>query len=239
MTGHRLTVLSRSGAPVAVRARRVEGAVIACAASVAWAAYAGLASLAAGALTGSVSLLAFGLGSLIDGSASAVLVWLFRAERDRPGATAGRGRNERVATRAVATAMLAAATYVLVQSVELLASGAHLGRGGPSLILLVCSVVLLPPLGLVKARLGRLLHHPALRGDGILSLVGGALALAGLVGLYTDEHFGWWWADPLAALLIALVLLREGVRTLRPREPERPAGGAEPEGPTLLSRVRG
>jgi divalent metal cation (Fe/Co/Zn/Cd) transporter len=199
-----------------VRARRVEVAVIACAASVAWAGFAGLASLAGGARVGSVSLVACGLGALIDGSASAVLVWLFRADRDRSASSRERRRREDVATRAVAVAMLVGAGYVLVQTVEQLATRSHLARTGSSPTLLVCSLVLLSVLGVVKLRLGRALGSRALRGDGILSLVGAALALTTLVGLVADQRLGRWRTDPVAALLIASVLLREGVRTLRP-----------------------
>jgi divalent metal cation (Fe/Co/Zn/Cd) transporter len=205
-----------------LRARRAEAAVIACTASVAWAAFAGLASLAAGAVTGSVSLLAFGLSSVIDGAASAALVWFFRAGRDRPRTFSDPHRYERVATRAVATAMLAAAAYVLAQAAEQLATGERLAHGGPSLTLLAGSLVVLPPLGAAKLRLGRLLNHRALRGDGILGLVGGALALVAFAGLAADERLGWWWTDPAAAVLIGLVLLREGARTLRMREPDGP-----------------
>ncbi|MEY9875559.1 divalent metal cation (Fe/Co/Zn/Cd) transporter [Streptacidiphilus sp. MAP12-33] len=212
---------ARGGDPQQSRARRAEAAVIVCTASVAWAAFAGLTSLAAGAITGSLSLLAFGLSSVIEGAASAVLVWLFRGDRDRPRTSGARNRYERVATRAVAGTMLAAAAYVLAQAAALLANGAHLARSGPSLTLLAGSLVVLPALGAVKLRLGRLLGHRALRGDGILSLVGGALALAALAGLAADERFGWWWTDPVAAMLIALVLLGEGARTLRWRAPER------------------
>ncbi|WP_052434246.1 cation transporter [Streptacidiphilus melanogenes] len=218
---HAMRRTGHVGDPPQLRARRVEVAVVACTVSVAWAAFAGLTSLAVGAVAGSLSLLAFGLSSVIDGSASAVLVWLFRAGRDRVGRSPDRHRYERVATRAVAGAMLAAAAYVLAQAAELLATGAHLAHSRPSLVLLAGSLVVLPPLGVVKLRLGRLLDHQALRGDGILSLVGGALALAALAGLAADERFGWWWTDPAAAMLIALVLLREGARTLRLWEPER------------------
>jgi divalent metal cation (Fe/Co/Zn/Cd) transporter len=111
--------------------------------------------------------------------------------------------------------MLVGAGYVLVQTVEQLATRSHLARTGPSPTLLVCSLVLLPILGVVKLRLGRALGSRALRGDGILSLVGAALALTTLVGLVADQRLGWWWTDPVAAVLIASVLLREGVCTLR------------------------
>jgi divalent metal cation (Fe/Co/Zn/Cd) transporter len=82
------------------------------------------------------------------------------------------------------------------------------------LVLLGGSLVVLPVLGYIKLRLARRLRSRALRGDGILSAAGAALAAAALAGLAMDQPLGWWWADPAAASLIGLFLLREGWRTL-------------------------
>ena len=206
----------------AVEDRRVEWvrkariAVIACACSVAWAALAGIASLTAGAVTGSLALLAFGLSSVIDGSASAVLVWRFRHEL----APAGRSsldlhRVERIATRAVALAMMASGTYVLVQAGRSLSGQVHPEQSAMGIVLLIGSLLLLPPVGVVKLRLGKRLRSRALEGDGILSVVGATLAATALIGLAVNEGLGWWWTDSAAASLIALFLLREGWRTIK------------------------
>jgi divalent metal cation (Fe/Co/Zn/Cd) transporter len=79
----------------------------------------------------------------------------------------------------------------------------------------VLSVCLLPPLAYGKIRLASQLGSGALRGDGVLTAVGAGLAAMTLLGLLANTWLGWWWADPLAALLITTVLLREGWRALQ------------------------
>jgi divalent metal cation (Fe/Co/Zn/Cd) transporter len=197
------------------RNTEVGRAVIACALSVAWAALAGTVSVAAGMASGALALVAFGLDSVIDGSASAVLVWRLRTELRNPAGTAGAEIAERFATRAVGAAMLAAAGYVGVQALRALVSGTAARNEPVALILLAASVFVLPGLGVVKLRLARVLGSTALRGDGVLSAAGAALALVALAGAGTQSWWGWWWSNPIAALLIASFLTREGIRTLR------------------------
>ncbi len=139
----------------AARYQLVRSAAAACACSVAWAVVAGVTSVAAGAATASVALLAFGLDSVIDGSASAVLVWRFRLELRQAGLP---GHGERKAARAVAAAMLAAAAYVVAQATWVLITRAHPRQGLPGIALLAGSVVVLPVLGYIKLRLARQLQ---------------------------------------------------------------------------------
>lgn len=189
--------------------------MLVCAGSVAWAAVAGVTSLIVGAVTGSLALLAFGLSSVIDGSASVVLVWRFRRELRGAGRDSrGLARVERLATRAVAGAMLVSAAYVAVQAARSLLARDSPEQSAMGVVLLAGSLLLLPPIGFVKLRLSRRLRSSALRGDGVLSLVGGALAVTALLGLAANEELGWWWTDSTAALLIALFLVREGRHTL-------------------------
>jgi divalent metal cation (Fe/Co/Zn/Cd) transporter len=179
---------------------------------VAWAALAGVASVTAGAVTGSLARLAFGLVSVIDGSASAILVWRFRLELRR----AGRPEHaERIAARAVGTAMLAVAFYVAVQAARSLITGAHPEQSMLAIALLAGSLTVLPVLGYLKLRIAGQLHSRALRVDGVLSAAGAALAVMALAGLAVERSLGWWQADPVAASLIVLFLFREGWRTLR------------------------
>lgn len=78
------------------------------------------------------------------------------------------------------------------------------------------SVCILPPLAYGKILLASQLGSGALRGDGVLTAVGACLAVVTLLGLLVNTLLGWWWADPLAALLITGVLLREGWQALQP-----------------------
>lgn len=197
------------------RDEAITRAVVACALSVGWAAVAGVVSVATGLATGAVALVAFGLDSVIDGSASAVLVWRLRLEIREPEAAGRAAAAERRAGKVVAVAMLAAAAYVVVQAARALAAGTA-ARGAPvALELLAVSVLVLPALGLAKLRLARRLESVALRGDGVLSAAGAALALVALAGAGVQSWWGWWWSNPVAAVVIAVFLGREGVRTLR------------------------
>lgn len=202
--------MARPGSDAA-QPQLARSAAVACACSVAWAALAGVASVAAGAITGSLALLAFGLDSVIDGSASAALVWRFRLELRRAGYPV---HAERTAARVVAVAMLVAAVYVVAQAARSLIMGAHPGQSVIGFVLLAASLVVLPVLGYIKLQLAGQLRSRALRGDGVLSAAGAALAAVALAGVAVDRSLGWWWADPAAASLIALFLLREGLRTL-------------------------
>ena len=185
-----------------------------CALSVAWALLAGGSSVAAGFAARSVALVGFGLDSVIDGSASAVLVWRFRHER---AATAQVESVERIASRAVGVAMILVAAYLIAAAANSLA-----GRTEPSdsvfgAALAGASLAVLPVLAHKKLGLARRLGSRALRGDGVLSAAGSVLAATTLAGLLLDAALDWWWSDAVAALLIALAVLREGVATLSSR----------------------
>jgi divalent metal cation (Fe/Co/Zn/Cd) transporter len=106
--------------------------------------------------------------------------------------------------------MIAAALYVAAQAVRSLIAGSQPGHSTVGLVVLAGSVAVLPALGLVKLRLARRLGSRALRGDGVLSAAGAALAAVALAGTGLGKWLGWWWADSAAALLIAVFLAQEG-----------------------------
>jgi divalent metal cation (Fe/Co/Zn/Cd) transporter len=193
----------------AVRLRFTKAAVRTCGASVVWAALIGLAALAAGIGSSSIALVGFGLDSLVDGSASAVLVWRFSVEGRASERT---DQVEHVAVRLVGAALLFAAAYVTVQAVRNLATRSGPTFSGVGITLAGASVVVLPVLAWLKLRLAMRLGSGALRSDGILSAAGAALATAALLGLVLADAFGWWWTDSAAALVVAVALAAEGWR---------------------------
>jgi divalent metal cation (Fe/Co/Zn/Cd) transporter len=205
-----------------MRSGDVASAIRWCAASLAWAGLVGAATIAAGLSAGSTALVGFGLNSLVDGGASATLVWRFRRELH------GLGHSHELEARAarVIGALLALiALYLIVRASIALAD--HSGPSGSPLGLALsgASIAVLPVLGLNKLRLARSLASQALRADGVLSVAGAALAAAALIGLVLSTGLDLWWADSVAALLIALALVRESVVTLRAsRKPQRPPG---------------
>jgi divalent metal cation (Fe/Co/Zn/Cd) transporter len=194
---------------VIARSDQLRQAVWWCAVSVAWAVLAGATALVAGVLVGSVALVGFGADSIVDGSASAVLVWRFSAERS---GTSKADVVERRAARLVGAILVLIGVYLAVASVIALANHSRSERSAVGVGLTAASILVLPALARAKLRLAAQLMSPALRGDGVLSLAGAALATATLVSLLVESAFGWWWADEVAALLIAATLLRAGCR---------------------------
>jgi divalent metal cation (Fe/Co/Zn/Cd) transporter len=185
--------------------------------SVAWASLVGAASLVAGFAVSSVALVGFGANSTLDGSASAVLVWRFRHERL---ATADVIAVERRAALAVGTAMIGIGLYLSVSAISAMSTHSVPERSAIGIVLTAASVCVLPVLARAKLRLAAPLGSTALRGDGVLSLAGAVLAAATLASLVLDAAFDWWWADAVAALLISVLLLVEGARTIRLRGEE-------------------
>jgi divalent metal cation (Fe/Co/Zn/Cd) transporter len=182
-----------------------------CALSVAWAAAVGVASVVAGVAASSIALVGFGASSMLDGTASAVLVWRFRHER--LGA-ADAGTVEWRAAVAVGVAMIGVALYVGGRAISALSDHAAPETSLLGIILSSASVLVLPVLARAKLRLAAALQSAALRGDGILSLAGSTLAAATLASLVLDAALGWWWADAVAALAISAMLTIEGARTV-------------------------
>lgn len=189
------------------RDQHVLEAVRWCAVSVGWAAVVGVVAVVAGFAAGSIALVGFGADSITDGSASAVLVWRFRHERSRPSRVEP---VERRAAQAVGVILIVIGVYVSVSAIAALAGHSAPGRSTAGLALTAASVLVLPVLARAKLRLAALLQSLALRGDGILSLAGAALAAVTLASLAFDAGLGWWWSDGVAALTIAAVLVREG-----------------------------
>lgn len=117
---------------------------------------------------------------------------------------------ERRAARVVGGILVLIGLYLAVAAVVALTNHSHPQRTVVGIALTAASLLVLPVLARAKLRLAGQLGSSALRGDGVLSLAGAALAGATLAGLLAESAFGWWWADALAALVIAGTLLREG-----------------------------
>jgi divalent metal cation (Fe/Co/Zn/Cd) transporter len=161
----------------------------------------GIVVLASAALAArSVALAGFGLDSLIEIGASTVVLWeLSGTGPDR----------QRRALRLIGGAFLALAAYLTIQSAVVLAAGYHprpspLGIGWTAV-----TAAAMFALAAGKARTGRALGNPVLITEGRVTLVDGILAVAVLAGLTASAAAGWWWADPLAALVIVGYALRE------------------------------
>lgn len=193
----------RSVAPDAAairRALRLEYATIV------WNAFEGIAGIAAGIAAHSVSLTGWGLDSSIEVLASSVAAWQLRSAA---------GHRDRRALRLIGVCYLVVAAFVGFQSVARLASGEHPSPSPFGMAISGAAVVVMLLLGLRKRILARSLANPVLAAEAKFSLVDAALAATVLVGLVLDAAFGWWWADPIVAIGIALVALSEGIQGLR------------------------
>jgi divalent metal cation (Fe/Co/Zn/Cd) transporter len=181
-------------------------------ASVAWGLVSASVAVTAGLVAGSLGVLGVGLNIIGDVAGSMVLVWRFRIELRDPTVDES---GERVATYVVAGALLLVAFVLTAEALVALATRTEPISSVLGLVAAAANVIVLPPLGLAKRRTGAALGSSALRGDGSLSMIGGGLAIIAIAGLVLNSTMGWWWADRIAALIVASVAATESARLLR------------------------
>ncbi|MFG3258784.1 cation transporter [Streptomyces sp. NPDC048172] len=162
-------------------------------------------ALTAGSLASSSALIGFGLDSLIEVSSAAAVAWQFSA-RDH----AVREAREKRALRIVAVSFLALAAYVAVDSVRALTGPGEAGHSTPGIVLAALSLAVMPFLSAAQRRAGRELGSATAVADSQQTLLCTYLSAVVLVGLLANSLFGWTWADPLAALVVAALALKEG-----------------------------
>lgn len=148
----------------------------------------------------SVALAGFGLDSLIEIGASAVVVWELSGT--------GQARRRR-ALRLIACAFLALALYLLVQSSWVLGVGHRAGHSLAGIVWTALTAAVMFALAAGKSRTGRALGNPVLSTEGRVTLIDGILAAAVLAGLIGNAAAGWWWADPLAGYVLVYYAIRE------------------------------
>lgn len=181
--------------------------------SVAWNTIVGLAAVSTALATGSLSLIGFGINAIVDSSVSVLLIRRFRAEER--GHVAHAARAEERAERVAGIAFFLIAAYLTAQAVRALIHGTGHATSVFALVEAVASLIVLPVLGLAKFRLSAVLGSRALRADSMLTLFGSALAVVACTALVLQRVERWWWADAVGALVIAVLLLFEALRTLR------------------------
>jgi divalent metal cation (Fe/Co/Zn/Cd) transporter len=173
-------------------------------ASLVWMTAEGVIAIVAGILAGSIALIGFGIDSGIEGIASVVIIWRFW------GARALSEQVERRAQKLVAVQFFILAPYVAVEAVRTLVTSSEPDVSYLGIGLTALSAAAMPFFGVAKRRVGEQLGSAATRGEGMQNLLCAYLSVAVLAGLGLNAALGWWWADPLAALVIAGVAVREG-----------------------------
>jgi divalent metal cation (Fe/Co/Zn/Cd) transporter len=169
----------------------------------------GAVAIVAGVTAGSIALIGFGLDSLVEGFASAIIVWRFTGHRIFSEAA------ERRAQKLVAIQFFVLAPYVGVESIRALVTGERPDASALGIALAAASLVVMPYLGITKQRLADRLGSAATTGEGRQNMLCAYLAAALLVGLVGNAAFGAWWLDPVVGILIVGVAVREGLEAWR------------------------
>ncbi|MFZ0884477.1 MAG: cation transporter [Candidatus Acidiferrales bacterium] len=191
-------IISRETA--AHRGRRLEYFTIA------WNSLEGLIGIGAGTIAGSISLVGFGIDSLIEVTSGATLLWRMSVDAD----AARRERNERLSLRVVGACFLTLALYVAIEAVLDLGRKAAPERSVPGITLAVVSLIVMPVLSRAKKSVGNALSSAAMKADARQTDFCAYLSAILLVGLVLNATLGWWWADPLAALVMVPLIAKEG-----------------------------
>ena len=180
---------------------------------IAWNSLEGVVGVAAGVLAGSISLVGFGVDSLIEVTSGATLLWRMSVDAD----VEGRERNERVSLRIVGGCFLALAVYVTYEAVSDLTRKSTPQHSIPGIVLACASLIVMPILSRAKKSVGKALGSAAMNADARQTDFCVYLSAVLLVGLILNAVRGWWWADPIAALTMVPIIVNEGIDGLKAR----------------------
>jgi divalent metal cation (Fe/Co/Zn/Cd) transporter len=180
-------------------------------ASIGWNSLEAVIAVGSGAIAGSIALVGFGIDSAIEVTASVAALWRLARDADE----GAREPAERRALRVIGVCFLLLAAYVLYESATAL-----LGRRPPDvsvigIVLAALSLVVMPLLVRLKRRVARQLASHALEAESRQTLVCAVLSAILLAGLGLNAALGWWWADPVAGLVMTPLIAREGWNALR------------------------
>jgi divalent metal cation (Fe/Co/Zn/Cd) transporter len=190
---------------LAYRGRRLEYFTIV------WNSLEGLIGITAGALAGSISLVGFGIDSLIEVTSGATLLWRMSVDAD----VRRRERNERLSLRIVGSCFLALAVYIMYAAVSDLTKKSAPEHSIPGIVLACISLVVMPILSRAKKKIGRALNSAAMNADARQTDFCVYLSAILLIGLVLNTAVGWWWADPIAALAMVPIIAKEGFDGVR------------------------
>ena len=165
-------------------------------------------AIGAGLLAGSIALIGFGIDSLIESSSGAVLLW--RLQEGEKGE-----EREKLALKLVGISLLILAVYVAVEAARSLFLREAPEKSLIGILLAAVSLVVMPLLARAKRRVASKLASRALVADSHQTDICAYLSVILLGGLGFNALFGWWWADPLAALGMVPIITREGIEALR------------------------
>lgn len=160
------------------------------------------AAITAGTLANSAALIGFGLDSVVEVASASAVAWQFSATDHE--------HREKTALRVIAMSFFALAAYVTFDAVRALLGVGEAEHSTPGLILAALSLLIMPFLSYAQRRAGRELGSASAVADSKQTLLCTYLSAVLLIGLALNSLFGWSWADPIAALVIAAVAVKEG-----------------------------
>jgi len=183
--------------------------------TVGWNILEGIVAIAAGLAAGSVALIGFGVDSAVETTSGVILLWRLSAEARGTLDEEAVERVEHHAERLVGVAFLLLAAYVAFQAIRSLLTGEAPEASPVGIALTAISIVVMLWLAGQKRRTGEALGSRALVADSKQTYACWYLSVTTLVGLALNAVLGWWWADPVAGLVIVAFLLREALEALR------------------------
>jgi divalent metal cation (Fe/Co/Zn/Cd) transporter len=170
----------------------------------------GLIAVAAGLVAGSIALVGFGFDSLIEVTSGAVLLWRLHADLDE----ARRERVEAISLRIVGACFVLLAIYVTYDSLTSLIRHEAPRESIVGIVLAVVSLIVMPLLVRAKRKVARGINSRALMADSKQTELCTYLSAILLGGLLLNALVGWWWADPVAALIMVPIIVKEGIEGL-------------------------
>lgn len=167
---------------------------------VVWDIIEGIVAVTAGLAAGSIALVGFGIDSAIEVIAASVVIWQLKG---------GAHARQRPALKAIAVTFAVLAAYVTFEAVKDLITGSEAGVSLIGIGLNIIALFVMVPVALAQGRTGRALENPVLVAQSKETWLSNSLSITVLGGLALNGMLGWWWADPIAALMIAVVAARE------------------------------
>jgi divalent metal cation (Fe/Co/Zn/Cd) transporter len=179
--------------------------------TIAWNTLEGLVAVVLGGLAGSISLVGFGVDSFIEVISGSVILWRMSVDAD----LSCRERNEKLSLRVVGVCFLALAVYVGYESLFDLLTRKAPEHSIPGIVLACVSLVVMPLLSRAKKEIGHELGSAAMHADAKQTDFCIYLSAILLAGLLLNVALGWWWADPVAGLIMVPIIAKEGIGGMR------------------------
>ncbi len=178
--------------------------------TIGWNLLEGAVAVGAGIIAGSPSLVGFGFDSFIESTSGAALLWRLRIDDEET-----RERREQIALRFVGASFLLLAAYVAYDAITTLIRRELPETSFVGIALLIISLIVMPILARSKRRVAKQIKSRALEADSKQTDLCVYLSAISLGGLALNALFGWWWTDPIAALVMIPIIVNEGIEGLR------------------------